>query len=299
MKKIKLTIKTILVIISLSMIFSNSIFAVALSIKSEKDMKYTINILRKLTVIIGNFPENKAKDRFNEIQKSFEKATVDFYGQNYDDSFKKYKSLKQDLIILLKDISKDYLFRTKTLLDSTSTESVNILLNYSRNSPVMQYFRKPYNPFDTTPKPYDVKKFHLFTNKEKIEAYLRIGYKKYNTALKIFNDPELEVLAKKKRITSNSLNYSLNKYMRVIKDSRIAKQYGIEIYKILFIEKLIERERIYGYSRNNHLPVFDDRIPDQYKVDANDNLNLSHEKEMEKLGGFKYKEGDKSKPKTK
>lgn len=278
-----ISISIILIILFISQVA----WSISLSVKSEQDFIYTIDVIRKLNVIVTNFPEDKAQERFKKIRESFQIATIDFYGQHYTDSYKKFKSVKKDLNILLKDISQSYIKRTKILLDSTSKEAFNVLLNYSKNSPVTKFLRRRYDPFTKEPKPYDVKKFHLFKDKQKIEAYLRLGYKKYHLATKLFSDPELEIIRNKKRIESKTFNYSINKYLKIITECRLSKQYGIEIYKVLYLEKLVERERNYGYSKDNEKPVFDDRIPDQYKIDANDNMNMLHSKEMERLSGFK------------
>ena len=101
-----------------------------------------------------------------------------------------------DLISILETIDDLYLKRTKEILDSTSKESFDTLIEYSKESGLAQYFVRPYDPLRDV-KPYESDKFHLFHDKQKIENYLREGYKKYHKAKSIFEDPEIAILRKR------------------------------------------------------------------------------------------------------
>ena len=58
-------------------------------------------------------------------------------------------------------------------------------------------------------------KYHLFHDREKIESYLREGYKKYHTAKNIFDDPEIAILRKKTTLTMKNINYIISSYSDV------------------------------------------------------------------------------------
>jgi hypothetical protein len=84
-------------------------------------------------------------------------------------------------------------------------------------------------------------------------------------------------------MTSKNLEYIINRYIDVIKFCRRAKQYGIEIYKIRRVNQLGDIIRKYDLNQKQLVPIYDDRIPKDYKVDAIDNMNLLYSIEKQKL----------------
>ena len=76
-------------------------------------------------------------------------------------------------------------------------------------------------------------------------------------------------------------------YIYIISSCRTAKLYGIEIHKIMNINELIRILEKYELNLNELDPIFDDRIPEEYKVDANDNIKLIHTLEMKRLESVK------------
>jgi hypothetical protein len=178
------------------------------------------------------------------------------------------------------------MLRTKEILDSISKESFDILIQYGKSSGLAAYFKRPYDPvYDS--KPYNPKNYHLFHNKQRIETFLKNGYKKYKDAVDYYNDPEIKILLKKKNLPSKNLNYIIERYMAAISLCREAKQLGIEIYKIGITQHELEAPE-QKPARTHTLgqfvdPIYDQRIPDKYKVDANDNLKLIHSIELLKI----------------
>jgi len=57
----------------------------------------------------------------------------------------------------------------------------------------------------------------------------------------------------------------------------------IEIHKILKAHEIVAIQNKYGIKGNTLEPIFDDRIPEEYKVDANDNMSLVHSIEKSRL----------------
>jgi len=265
------------------MFFSQeALYPVSNSVNSRDDYRFILTRTRNVSVIVENFGTARIKEDFKNIKILFRDAGEDFYAQNFDRSEQKFRKIKRDLIVLLKNLSSMYLERTLEILDSTSEESFDILIKFGKDGALAQYLKKPFDPLSNS-KPIDAKDYHYFWDKQKIEAYLKTGYMKYHRAKNIFNDPELAYLENKKNATSKMLDLIITQYSSVISLCREAKQYGIEIHKIHNINELGKSYIKYGIRHGRIIPVFDDRIPEKYKVDANDNLNLIHSIELKKL----------------
>ena len=232
--------------------------------------------------MIENFGDEETRNKYAYMKSLFQESGENLYGQNYSYSYEKFRKLKSELIIIMEKIAQSYLDRTKMILDSTAKNSFDIMINYSRRGSMAAYFVRPFDPLRDV-KPYDEKDYHLFYNREFIENYMKEGYKKYHRAKNLFNDPEIEVTKNRRNLQSESLNYIIDQYYTVINICRESKQYGVEIYKILNDSKLGDSIIKYNISADRIDPIFDARIPDDYKVDANDNIRLIHSVEMKKL----------------
>ena len=272
-----------------AMIFSRNAYPISSSVKSSKDFAFTLEVIRNIRIMVENFGDEELKKKYSDIRALFQDASENFYGQDFNESALKFKKLKTDLISILASIDEIYLKRTKEILDSTSKETFDALIEYSRQSGMGEYFRKPYDPLKDV-KPYDPDKFHLFYDKEKIESYLREGYKKYERAKSIYNDPEIATLRKKENLTVQNINYLITSFSEVVFLCREAKENGIEIHRVKNINELGKSLVKYNISSGTIIPIYDDRIPEKYKIDANDNRRLIHAVEMKK---FKKKENNK------
>ena len=267
-------------------LYIQSALPLSLAVKTKNDYNFTLNKMRKLDIVIENFGSDDNKKKYEYLKTLFQDSGEQMYGQNYSESYEKFRKLKSEMIFLLETIAQSYLERTKTILDSTATNSFNIMIKYSKHSSLGKYFRRAYDPLRDT-KPYDEKNYHLFYNREHIENYLSNGYKNYHRAKNLFNDPDIDVIKNRRNLSSESLNVLIDRYFLVIDTCRDAKMYGIEIYKILNASRLGDIVIKYNIKADMVDPVFDDRIPDEYRVDANDNIGFIHSIEEKKLERYK------------
>jgi len=302
--------KKITVFFIIIFFFGNmQLFSFSASIKTAQDYRFTLSILRKVKIMVNNFPNEKRKLDYAKIKKNFENASKIYFGRKYAESFEKFQTIKLDLMALLEEISKDYLARTKKILDSTSTQSFNILIDFGKNSGLAVYFKRPFNPLkDVKPyrdakglEKYNYKKdetkntdgrkyssadYHFFRDKVKIEHYLSDGYKKYNFAKNFFEDPDIALYKdriKKKKGRSSTYNFIIQRYLNVITLCREAKQYGLEIHKILNIYQTGVILRKYKITGKQMSPIYDERIPQEFRVDAADNINLIYSVEKKRI----------------
>ena len=280
--------KILSAIISVSFMFlTTNAFSVSATVKAERDYQYTLGILRKLQTSIENFSTEEKKSQYDKIKNQFNSAGEDYYGRNFINAVIKYKALKTDMIPFIEAIAKEYLDRTKMILDSTAKDSFDVMVDFDKNSSFGRYFHKPFDPLKDN-KPYNDKytssDYHLFKDAKQIENYLKEGYSYYHYSKRLFEDPEIELLKNKsKKITSKNLDYIIDRYINVIKFCRHAKQFGIEIHKIRKINDLGNIMLKYDLNYKKLSPIYDDRIPNDFKVDAVDNLNLLYSIEKQKL----------------
>jgi hypothetical protein len=263
-------------------LFAIDSHSISPAVKSTRDYGLTLSTLRRINIMIENFGDEQMKKKYFDVKALFQEAGENFYGQDFTASALKFRKVKTELIAMLEAIDDLYLKRTKEILDSSSKESFDSLIEYSKESGLGRYFIKPFDPLRDI-KPYEPNKYHLFHDREKIEAYLREGYKRYYRAKSIFEDPEIALLKKKTTLTEKNMRYIIDSYMDVVSFCRQAKEEGIEIHRVTRINELGKSMLKYNISHGSITPIFDDRIPEKYKVDANDNIRLIHAVEMKKL----------------
>ena len=275
-------LRTVLIISML--MYSTGVFAVSAAVKSQEDYIFTLDTLREMRVIIENFGTPELKTQHEEIRAQFIRASEEFYAQNYASSHQKFYNVKERLVTLLEAVSGMYIERTKNILDSTQKASFDIIIKYTKKGGILHYFKKPFNPVEDI-KPYKEEEYHFFYDRETIERYIHRGYKKLEEAKNTLKEEDLKIIKNKKNKTSPNLDYMIERHQKAISDCRLAKQYGIEIHKLVKSNQVGDILRKYNLSGAALDPIFDDRIPEEYKVDANDNLKLIHAIEKERLTG--------------
>lgn len=271
-----------LIVLSL-IIMTGNVYAISPAVKSTQDYAMTLDSIRALRIMVENFGDDQLKKKYSDLRAEFQDASENYYGQDFTASASKFKKVKMDLIGLLEIIDDLYLKRTKEILDSTSKDTFDSLIEYSKQSGLAAYFARPYDPLKDI-KPYDSDKYHLFHDRERISSYLREGYKKYQMAKSIYEDPEIALLKKKSALTMKNMNFIISQYIIVITLCREAKECGIEIHRVKNINELGKSMVKYNVSHGSIVPIYDDRIPEKYKVDANDNMKFIHAVEMKRLG---------------
>ncbi len=256
--------------------------AISSAVKAQNDYVYTLDNLRSIRIIIENFGTPEQKSAYEDIKLQFNSASEDFYAQNFSESFQKFFNVKERLIALMETQSDMYIKRTQEILDSTSKSSFDIIIKYGSKGGLKQYFTKPFNPVEDI-KPYKEDEYHFFHDKEIIERYIRNGYKNLQEARNILNNEDLKIIKNKKNKTSRNLDYMIDMHGKIITLCRQGKQYGVEIHKMIKAHQIGAILKKYNLSAQSLDPIFDDRIPEEYKVDANDNLKLIYSIEKERL----------------
>jgi len=275
-----------LIAISLTFISPNLHARSALA-QSGLDYKSIFGILREMESMMVNFQTEDRKKDQEMLKKKFEEATLEFYGQNFDASAKQYYDLKLEILRVLEQLCKDYMDRTKELLTAAYNENkvIDIFINYSKSGSYYWYFKKPFDPLnDISPyrEDFPVEDFHFFYNMKRVENYMKYSHFHLSEAKRLFNDPEIAFFKTKKKMLTVELDYILEKYIYVVKHCRYAKQLGIEIYKLKNKFKSSYFQDVYNLRKSQFTPIFDDRIPEKYVIDAIDNAKLLYPQELER-----------------
>jgi hypothetical protein len=290
-------------IISFLMVFGSleAAFAVSAAEKSMQDYVYTLNIIREMTIMVGNFGTDDQKKKFEDTKTAFKITAERHYAQaflrpvtldedakpdnNAQYSTEMFLQLKVKIADLLNEISKTYLSRTQQILDSTSKETNDILIEYGKNTGLAKYFFRAIDPL-TEKKPYPSDKHHFFRDKETLERYLKNGYKSLQDAQNLYANPDFIYVTNKKIKNSADLEFILNTHIGIMRYCRQAKLNGIEIHKILNSALLGNIQKKYDVSMGTITKnaIYDDRIPEAYKVDAVDNQKLLFKIEQQRIG---------------
>ena len=287
MKLIKFTA---IVITSIILIYTDA-SAISSAVKSSKDYGYTTKVLREMKPMMTNFKSDESQKSMDSLMKNFEAATLEHFGTNYDSAAIKYYNLKLEIIKVLEGVCTLYLDRTKEILDSTALDNnaIEVFLTYNKHSGFASYFQKPFDPLKDV-KPYDEKftskDYHFFYDSPKVQSYLRDGHFNYNEAKRFFNDPEIAFIKTRKKIRTDQLNYIIDKYISTIQFCRTAKQSALEIYKVKNEFSTGSIQDKYGLRKDQITPIFDDRIPEKFKVDAIDNEKMLYPVELERRKKF-------------
>ncbi len=284
MQKNKL-IHSLVIFIFIMAISAQPCFAISTALKDDLDYNTILRFLRFTALPVENFAGEEQKKKYEVLKETFREASAEYYSKKYETAFRKFNVVKEELALLMEEISQVYLKRTEALLDSTTKTAFDIIVKYSKHTDFYRNLKKPFDPVNSN-KTYNEEKFHFFYDRGRIEIYLNYGYKKLSEARAIYNDPDFNYLKNKKIKSRRELNFILDKYSELISICRQAKNYGLEIYKIYNTNKtgeILIKYNIAGTSRID--PIFDDRIPEDYKIDSIDNEKLSFTAEKSRISG--------------
>lgn len=277
--------KKIFIALAILTFIAESAYPISVGVRSSKDYAFTTKVLREIKPMVENFKTDESYKEFQNIQAAFEDATKDYYSNDFDSSYKKYYNLKLQMMKFVEGLSKSYIERTGFLLDNAlkDTNAIKIFVEYNKHSATVRYFRKPFNPLiDVMPYNDEFKStdFHFFYDSPRIEDYIHSGYFYHGEAKRIYNDKEIEFIKSRKKIKTENIDYVIERYLAVIDLCRQSKQCALEIYKNkndYNTGAILEK---YNIRKSQITPIFDDRIPEDYKVDAVDNIKLFYSIEI-------------------
>jgi hypothetical protein len=291
------------IIISLAFILTaeSGLYALSAVAKSQNDYVFMLSTLRDMNIMVDNFGTDEQKKRFDDIRLLFKRSAERHYAREFirsdalsedvkpdnnpQSSIELFMQLKQQVADLFDDVSKNYISRSQLIMDSTSSEVNDILINYGKNTGNAKYFYRAIDPL-TEKKPYKSGTYHYYRDKETLERYLKNGYKYLQDAKNLNSNADFLYIKKKQTKTSEDLDYILNVHLDIIQYCRQAKQYGIEMHRMLKVSEVGDIQKKYNITLGaiTSYPIFDDRIPQDFKVDAVDNQKLLYKIERDRIG---------------
>src|SRR5271157_2841206 len=99
----------VIIIPILSLLFALTLipdaYPVSSSVKSQEDYNYTLNIMRSIDIMVKNFGDEPLNKRYDQAKILFGEAGREFYSQNFDVSYQKFRKIKKELISMLETLS--------------------------------------------------------------------------------------------------------------------------------------------------------------------------------------------------
>jgi hypothetical protein len=276
-------------------------FALSAAAKSQIDYVFMLSTIRDMNIMVDNFGNEEQKKKFEDIRVLFKMSAERHYAQDFvkpltlneenqpennsQSSIELFTQLKIKISLLFDELSNNYISRSQMILDSTSGDVNDILINYGKNSGDAKYFYRAIDP-TTEIKPYKSGNYHYYRDKETLERYLRNGYKSLQDARNLSNNSDFIYIKSKQNKSQEDLNYIVKTNLDIIRYCRQAKQYGIEMHRMLKLTNLGSIQRKYNITIGTitRYPIYDDRIPEDYKVDAVDNMKLLFKIERDRTG---------------
>lgn len=300
----KRTILSVIFVVLTLITGSTPLFSFSNAQISDSEYRYALELIRELNIIISNFGLDEEKEDFETIKEHFRKAAERHYARDFvtqvslDDeteevsndstSVNLFYDLKVELLEMYAKYSEFYAQRAEYILNGLAYETTEIIIEYGKGSAQSKYFfSRAFNPLKDN-KSYDADKFHYFKIRATLQELLEDGYRYLQESRDVFKDVDYVYIMSKEERTSRELTFLLEKHRAAIKISRQAKENGIEIYRYLNIHDLGDSLSKYDVNNSSILsyPIYDDRIPESLKIDANDNRNLLWTLEKKRVGNY-------------
>ncbi|MDH4200890.1 MAG: hypothetical protein OEV66_11000 [Spirochaetia bacterium] len=292
---------------------TTDVWGISVAQKSREKVEENKQYIYAIEVAMKNFGTDDEKNDYNAIRDQYMIGLGYFMQADYVNAYKELLDAQKKLDKLYEKISMDYVERTTKILQELVKNMVEIDIKFNKTSDLIKRYEMnveaPKLGEKTKEQFYsdkETKDFHMSYDKGMISRNLNLGFGHLGDAKRIRQ--EAVSMQEKKYEEGQAIDpsiyvYRLYNYAGVIDLCREAKKNAFMAYQ------LINRNDIYSVQsqaelqgnrfvkESNLLPVFDPRIPDQYKVDASDTLYLVHADEiMVKLKRLK-KEDVKETPK--
>lgn len=254
---------------------------------------------REYNAYISDQEERQAFDfqtSYNECKRLFDIATVSLFSRNFITAEIQFMEVKWRMIRLFKGLSYMYIKRTQEILLAAASRAIEIITEFGPQNDKMRLFYIAYDP-QREILLYNPKEYHYVLAKTKMNSYLQEGFKILQRAKNrfgygyrfLYKDVKGNILIEK-RAKTDKLYYE--EYLRnfesnlkkdwlvLINDTRQAKMYAFEIFRLLNKYRFNTILKKYLVDPGKVDSLFDDRIPDQFQVDFVDSLRRVHKAEM-------------------
>lgn len=271
-------------IILFAMVGLQPAHSLTVSEKAKIKRGQTLDLMVFLDIPLKNFKSEELDKDYAEIKKKFRASLTYYYEVNYLESYRGFLETLEMLEKLYEKISLNYIDRTTQILQNAAETIVGVEIEFHKRANKNTLFGRD----RIAPKEkqmYDPKEFHFTYTKRDIASNLEMGYNILTDA-KMIRQRAMDVdkfLEEDKELDPDTRLKRVEYYRGVINLCRQAKQNAIQAFRLINkheVYKVQEQFKNNFYAKEYNLdPVFDPRIPNQYKVDASDALNRLHSEE--------------------
>lgn len=319
-------VKTIIATALFSFLTGSVIWAEAVSEKAKYKRAESLEQLVYLDVPVQNFGTDDTKAAYQELKKQYSVALAFYFEDNYLEAYRGFLDIQAKIEKLYEQISLQYIDRTSILLQSaidgkTGAEAdgsapadgaekpindpkgaVDVEFQYNRRQDVVKRFGHDREAPKEKPL-YDTKEYYYAVDKQAIINNLDAGYELLGNAKRARQEAmDLEKwLENDKPIDPRMRKMRIDNYKAAIDACRQAKLNGIKAFQLLRRHDIYKVQTEFAenfYAVEKRLsPVFDLRIPAEYRIDFNDSYNKLHNDETkyklnnENIDGKEKKQG--------
>ena len=276
----------------------------AVSLKAYRLRLQNMEHLIFLEVPLKNFGTDELKSMYQEAKENYSKALAFYFEKRFLKAYRKFVEVHKQVEKILELLSLSYLERTQEMLQEVGNRLVDIVIEYDKNSGKVRRIRK--NREAPKEKPlYDPKEVHLYYDRDHIARTVENGYAFLGEAHRVRQKAFIfeKFLEEHQKLNDRMREERIQAFKISIRLCREAKKNAIQAFQLLNKNDIYTVQIQYKdnpYMKEYKLdPVFDPRIPDKYKVDANDALNRIHEDEVRykiRLEAYKEKKEEEKAP---
>lgn len=288
--------------------FANTVWGISTAEKAKEKMEENRKYIYAVEVPMKNFGTDEQKNEYMQLKNQYMVGLSYYMQADYLNSYKELLETQKKLDKLYEKLTMDYIERTNKILQELVKTIVEIDIKYNRNSDLVARYLTDIQPPEIGGKkakeqfysPKETKDYHLVYDKRTIYRNVDKGFEYLGHAKRVrANAVDME--AKKYEdgqvVDPSIFSYRLDNYINVITLCREAKKNAFRAYRLINRNDIYPVQSQYRdnrFAKESHLlPVFDPRIPDQYKKDASDALNLVHQDEIDvKLNRTGHTGGD-------
>jgi hypothetical protein len=239
--------------------------------------------------------------RYSAIKKLFQEGIMYYYEGRYPNSYRRFLEAQVNTEQLLEELSQEYVENTDEILKAAMDKKykatdadnfkhdkdvVDISVEFGRGSAIFPRHKEAREP-EIQGRTYEPEEYHYVINKGDIEGSTEMGYKLLGQA----KDAKLKALKvethleKHQKLQPDHRKFRIERYLEVIARCREARTSAMNIFRLkypydnYYLQKddKVKLEEVENNYRLNPFvypvklnPIFDNRIPVQYRRDAAD-----------------------------
>jgi len=259
--------------------------AFAPSQKAQEKLTQNQKYIVAIAVAIENFGTDEQKQEYQELKNDYMAGLAYYFEGRYVESYRENLKAQQKIEKLYEKVSLDYIERASEMLQGTLKQFVELRVEYDKEGELARRFLKNRR----SPKEkvsYDPKKYHLLYDQYSVYGNVKMGFHRLGDARRVRQDAlDLEMFFEAgKEIDPRIHAIRIESYLAAIELSRDAKMNVVRVYQLLnrndiYSVQTEHKDNPFAVERKLD-PIFDSRIPDEYKKDANDALKYIHADEI-------------------